>query len=199
MTQQPGLRARKKQETRRALSHAAWELLVNQGLTAVTPENVAARVGVSGNTFRNYFVSREEAILEAIIPQVESIADALHARPVDEPLWDSLAEVLPGEVSAMVGRHEDVVVLVRVIKENPTILAQHLTAIDSVKRVLARTIFERTGSADLPSRLLAEAAGVAVHTSIESWAVDDGATSLADIVRESVALLRAGLPAAERP
>jgi pentalenolactone synthase len=134
MTPRPGLRERKKRATRAALSRAAWELLVDKGLAAVTPENVAARVGVSGNTFRNYFFSREEAIVEATIPRIESIADALRSRPAGEPVWDSLAEVLPGEASAMVGNHADVVVLVRVTRENPTILAQHLTAIERVTR-----------------------------------------------------------------
>lgn len=54
--------------------------LVGKDLAAVTPESVAARVGVSPNTFRNYFFSREEAIVEAIIPRVESIAETLRAR-----------------------------------------------------------------------------------------------------------------------
>ncbi|MET7339385.1 TetR/AcrR family transcriptional regulator [Nonomuraea sp. NPDC005650] len=198
MTPRPGLRERKKQATRTALSRAAWELLVEQGLAAVTPESAAARVGVSANTFRNYFSCREEALVEAIIPRVESIADALRARPAGEPVWDSLAEVLPGQVSAMVGRHEDVAVLLRVTKENPTILAQHLTAIERVKRLLAEAIYERTGADDLPSRLLAEAAGVAVHTSIEAWATGHGSTSLAHVVRESIAQLRAGIPLGDR-
>lgn len=197
MTSRPGLRERKKQATRAALSRAAWELLVDKGLAAVTPESVAERVGVSGNTFRNYFFSREEAIVEAIIPRVESIADALRARPAGEPVWDSLAEVLPGEVSTMVGRHEDVVVLLRVTTENPAILAQHLTAIERVKRLLAEAIYERTGNDDLPSRLLAEAAGVAIHTSIAAWAGGNGSTSLAEVVRESIAQLRTGIPAGD--
>ncbi|MFE2938694.1 TetR/AcrR family transcriptional regulator [Streptomyces sp. NPDC059255] len=198
MTRRPGLRERKKQETRTALSRAAWELLADEGLAAVTPENVAARVGVSGNTFRNYFGSREEAIVEAVIPRAGSIADALRARPAGEPVWDSLAEVLPGEVTAMVGSHADVVVLMRVAQENPAILAQHLTAVEAAKRLLAETIAERSGGDGLSSRLLVEAAGAAIRASVETWAAGDGSAGLAGLVRESVAQLRAGLPAGTR-
>lgn len=197
MTSQPGLRERKKQATRTALSRAAWRLLVDEGLRAVTPESVAAVVEVSPNTFRNYFSSREEAIVEATIPRVESIADALRARPVGEPIWESLAEALPSEVAAMaamVGGREDVALLLRVTRDNPTVLAQQLTAIERVKRLLAEAIYERTGRDDLASMLLAEAAGVAVHTSIQAWAAGDGSTGLADVVRESIAQLRAGIP-----
>ncbi|QVJ02402.1 TetR family transcriptional regulator [Nocardiopsis eucommiae] len=198
MTPRPGLRESKKRRTRAALARAAWELLATEGLAAVTPESVAARVGVSGNTFRNYFSCREEAIIEVVIPRMESLAEGLRARPVDEPVWDSLTHVLPVEMSAMFGRHADVVVLLRATKENPTILAQHLTAIERVKRLLAEAIHERTGDDDLPSRLLAEAAGLAVRTSIEVWALGDESSSLADIVTESITQLRSGIPVGDK-
>ncbi|MEU6788910.1 TetR/AcrR family transcriptional regulator [Nonomuraea angiospora] len=199
MTPQPqqGLRERKKQATRAALSHAAWTLMLEKGLDAVSPESVAEVAGVSGRTFRNYFFSREEAIVEATVRHVESIADTLRARPPGEPVWDTLTHVLPDGIAAMVSSREDVVVLLRVARENPGILAAHLASFERVKRLLAQVVAERTGAdpeRDLASRLLAAAAGVAVQTSIEAWAAGDGSTSLPDVVRESIAQLRTGIP-----
>ncbi len=197
VTPQQGLRERKKQATRAALSHAAWTMMLDKGLDAVSPESVAEAVGVSGRTFRNYFLSREEAIVEAVVRHVEAIADALRTRPAGEPVWDSLANVLPDAVSAMVSRREDVVALLRVAREEPTMLAAHLTSFDRVKRLLEQAIAERTGTEDLASRLLAAAAGVAVQTSIEAWSAGDGSTGLPAIVRETITQLRTGIPSGD--
>ncbi len=57
-----GLRERKKQETRIALSWAAVRLAVERGLDNVRVEDIAAEAGVSLRTFRNYFSNKAEAI-----------------------------------------------------------------------------------------------------------------------------------------
>jgi AcrR family transcriptional regulator len=204
MTPHPdqGLRERKKQATRAALSQAAWTLMLTEGLDAVSPERVAEAVGVTGRTFRNYFGSREEAIVEAVVHKAESVADALRARPPGEPLWDTLAHVLPDAAAAMVGRHEDAAVLLRTTRQNPAMLAQHLASFERVRRLLSEVIAERSdtdGEHDLTSALMAAAAGAALQTSIEVWAGGDGRTSLPEVVRESIAQLRAGIPPASIP
>ncbi|WP_216893116.1 TetR/AcrR family transcriptional regulator [Nocardia alni] len=192
-----GLRERKKQATRAALSQAAWAMMLEQGLKAVSPESVAEIVGVSGRTFRNYFFSVEEAIVEAAVRHVESVADAVRARPADEPVWDALAAVLPDMVATMVSSREDVATLSRAGRENPAILAAHLTTIDRIARQLTEAIAERMGTdpeQDMSTRLLAAAAGVTMRTSLEVWSAGDGSTSLSDVVRAALAQLRSGVP-----
>src|SRR5215208_6054924 len=81
MTDQLGLRERKKLATREALSHAAWRLMVQRGLDAVTPEAIAEAAQVSPRTFRNYFASREEAIIDGLIQSGRAtITDDIRAR-----------------------------------------------------------------------------------------------------------------------
>lgn len=172
--------------------------MLEQGLTAVSPESVAEIAGVSGRTFRNYFFSVEEAIVEATIRHVESTAEAVRGRPADEPVWDALAAVLPEMVATMVSSREDVAVLLRAGRENPSILAAQLTSIDRIARQLTEAVAERMGTdpeRDLPTRLLAAAAGVTVRASLEVWSAGDGSTRLADVVRAGLAQLRAGIPA----
>ncbi|MGK5740223.1 TetR/AcrR family transcriptional regulator [Micromonospora sp. URMC 103] len=198
MTSDVGLRERKKRATRAALSHAAWSLMVERGIDAVTAESVAATVDVSPRTFRNYFASREEAVLDGIVQRASGLVDALRARPAGEPVWDSLAHVLPGAIMKVLGEREtDIAALVRVSAENPEMLARQLTAFARVERLLAEVIAERTGAdldRDLAPHLLAAVPGATMRAVLTFWA--DGATdaSLPDLVRRSIAQLREGLP-----
>lgn len=192
-----GLRDRKKQATRAAISHAAWSLMLEQGLRAVTAESVAARADVAPRTFRNYFSSREAAVVEASLRRVELIAEAVRDRPVGEPVWDSLAHVLPETLAAVVSSREDVAMLTRVSKEHPAVRAQQQAAFDRIGQQLEEVIAERLGDhpeRDLAARLLAAAARAVITVSIETWTIADSQTCLPDIVREVISQLRTGIP-----
>lgn len=65
-SQSRSLREQKKEETRRALSRAAAELLLSEGGDGMTVAAVAERAGVSTRTFHNYFPRREDALLTFI-------------------------------------------------------------------------------------------------------------------------------------
>ncbi|MCW6010081.1 TetR/AcrR family transcriptional regulator [Micromonospora sp. CPCC 205371] len=199
MTSDVSLRERKKQATRAALSHAAWSLMIERGLEAVTPEAVAEAVDVSPRTFRNYFASREEAILYGLVRRAGSIGDALRARPAGEPVWDSLMEVLPVTVAGLVGESRDLLLLMDAILRDPAMFAQHLVAFEHAQELLVAEIADRMGATpcDLSPRLLAAATGVAIRAAVVTWAQSATDASAADLIRESLAVLRAGIPLGE--
>jgi AcrR family transcriptional regulator len=197
MTSELSLRERKKLATRAALSQAAWSLMVAHGLDQVTAETVAAAADVSPRTFRNYFNSPEEAILDAVLRRGIPVADDIRARPVGEPVWESLLAVMPIAVPAAIGARTDLVVLMRAIRDNPPMLAQHLVVFEHGHLMLAEVIAERTGTdvrRDLAPRLLASVVVAALRTSIELWAEAHVDVPLSELIRESLAQLRAGLP-----
>jgi AcrR family transcriptional regulator len=197
MTKEPSLRERKKLATRAALSRAAWSLMVERGLDAATPEAIAAAVDVSPRTFRNYFASREEAILDSLVRSGPSLLDAVRARPMEEPTWDSLTQALPSFAAQFVGQRDNIAVLMRVVGENPSMEAQHLVTYKHADQQLAELIAERTGTdaeRDMTPRLLAAAAAAVLRTSMEMWAKGDTDVALPDLVREGLLQVRAGLP-----
>lgn len=191
------LRDRKKLATREALSDAALRLLVERGIDAVTPESVADAVGVSPRTFRNYYTCREEAVFDAFVLRAHAMVDALRARPGDEPVWDSLLAVLPGEFSEIVGNREDLRVLKCTAMDNTAMFAQHLSAFERIHRLMTETIAERIGrdvDRDVEPALLATCAGAALRTAVDVWVSREKDTPLPALVTEALETLRAGIP-----
>lgn len=79
---------------RRALADAAYALLAEGGLEAVTAEAVAHRAGVSRRTLFNYFPSAESALTASITDWVAELTEAVRARPDDEPVMDALVAAI---------------------------------------------------------------------------------------------------------
>jgi len=196
MTSEMGLRERKKQATRAALSQAAWSLMVEKGLDAATPEAIAEAADVSARTFRNYFASREEAILDWMMQRGMALAEAIRARPAGEPVWDSLIALLPEIVEGLIGPSRDMVVLMRMLKCEPGLMAQHLVVFERGHKAMEQVIAERSGAnpGALAPRLLGAAVAAVLKETIEIWATGDTDAPLSDLIRESLVLLRAGLP-----
>lgn len=87
-----GLRERKKQQMREALSHAALHLAIERGPENVRIEDVTTTVGVSYRTFANYFGSREEAIVAVAVDRTARSVDLFRDRPPTESLAEALIQ-----------------------------------------------------------------------------------------------------------
>jgi AcrR family transcriptional regulator len=95
MTDQlPGLRERKKADTRRALSDAALSLAFERGLDNVTREDIANLAGVSLRTFNNYFTGKYEALAYRQAERMRRGLALLRQRPADEPLWTAITDAV---------------------------------------------------------------------------------------------------------
>ncbi len=196
MTDELGLRERKKLATRQALCDAALQLALHEGVTALTPERIAEQVHVSPRTFRNYFSSKEEAIVAGLQDRAHEVADNLRRRPADESIWESLRAVLVPSLQTAIPGH-DLKNLLGLIRCHHALLAEHLAGFEQLSRQLAEVIAERTGTdatRDLYPRLLADASGIALKTSLGLWATGATGRSLGDIFGEALDLLSRGLP-----
>ncbi|MEU4560175.1 TetR family transcriptional regulator [Actinoplanes sp. NPDC023936] len=197
-----GLRERKKAASRAAMSQAAWRMLLEHGLDAVTPESVAAAADMAPRTFRYHFRNREEAILDGLAQQHMALAARIRERPAGEPVWDSLRHVLPAAVTEMFGDRAEFAKLVAVIADSPAMLAANLLVLEQGRQLMAGAIGERIGrtpQTDVYPGLLAGVAGTAISIAVTHWARGDDDTPLGDLIRDCLDRLRAGLPLETSP
>ncbi|MEB2529104.1 MULTISPECIES: TetR family transcriptional regulator [Kocuria] len=83
-----------KAATRRAIAEAALALLRARGVGRFTVEDIASAAGVSRRTFFNYFPSREAALAVSVDEFLDHGVEQFLARPADEPLVESMHELL---------------------------------------------------------------------------------------------------------
>ncbi|MFF3060070.1 TetR family transcriptional regulator [Streptomyces sp. NPDC057909] len=199
-----GLRAHKKRETRVALSQATIRLCVQHGWDNVTVEDIAAAANVSVRTFRNYFSSKAEAIAASHLERMLRIADELRARPVTEPLWDSIsaavqAQFVPqGETGAGSPRDQRWADGLRLMLAEPALQGEVVKANAAAQEELAKAIAERTGTdvaRDVYPKLVAAVVGAGSAVAVERSLRADPPAPLALVLREVFDQVVAGLPA----
>jgi AcrR family transcriptional regulator len=188
-TTAPGLRQRKKLETKQALALAAMQLAVERGLENVRVEDITDRVNVSRRTFTNYFSCKEEAIASLSADRFTLAVQALGDRPAGEPLADSLAEVFAAEHEAATQLNRERVGPIRLMMTSPALQGEALKTMVAAEGPLAKVIAERTGAdpqGDLHPHVLAAAVMAAVRAATEHWIASEGAASLPDLIRQAV-------------
>jgi AcrR family transcriptional regulator len=196
-----GLRERKKQETRIALSWAAVRLTVERGYGNVRIEDIAAEAGVSLRTFRNYFSSKAEAIAARHVERQLQISAELRARPADEPLWVAIRAAIEQHLTLGAegrGGHEKPdeqwLAGVRLMMTEPALLGEMAKANEAAGGELAAAIAERTNTSGLYPQLVAAVVGAAAAAATAEWLRADPPRSMAELMAEALDRVEAGLP-----
>jgi AcrR family transcriptional regulator len=84
MTAEPGLRERKKQQTRQQIAETARRLFGERGFDAVTVAEVAREADVSEGTVFNYFPTKEDLFYSGMEVFEVQLLDAVQARSPGE-------------------------------------------------------------------------------------------------------------------
>ncbi|MEW2121953.1 TetR family transcriptional regulator [Streptomyces sp. NPDC005474] len=200
MTGQPGLRERKKRETRVALSQAAIRLCVLHSWADVTVDQIAAEANVSVRTFRNYFAGKAEAIAATHLERMLRVADGLLARPAGEPLWDSLlhavlAQFVPSGNSAP--QNERWREGVRLMLAEPALAGEIVKANAAAQQELAKAVARRTGTdaeRDVYPKLVAAVVAAGSAVAVEHSLRADEPVPLGAVLAQVFEQLAAGLP-----
>lgn len=148
MEEKPGLRERKKQQTRLAISQVATRLFIERGFDRVTLAEVAAAAEVSVNTIFNYFTTKEELFFD----RGDEIA-ALPGRIVRERrAGESAAAALLRSLRAAVRGQSGADTAARIkpfllaIEASPALKARERLLLEQSEALLLQTLLEETGA-----------------------------------------------------
>ena len=194
------LRTRKREDTRRSLTEAAYALVRDSGFEGVAAEAVADRAGVSRRTFFNYFPSVESVLTASVTEFFSLIGACLEARPLDEDVLDSALAVItdPGDDTLV----ERIAVLAAAGDASPhargLILVEMHTWLDWLEGWLRGRLPE--GSSDLLVSTYASTLAAAAEASFRVWARSVGTAgphdhvpSVQDNLAATITQLRVGL------
>lgn len=150
------------------------ELFLRRGFDATTLDEIAEAADVSKRSLFHYFASKEEMVLSAKADIGPLIAEAVAARPADEPLL-TMAEQALTEMA----RHFQTVeakALARLIHDTPALAAWDAAKHDALERLLGESLARRAGrpADDAEARVVAAAAVAILRLATEAWLASDG-------------------------
>ncbi|WP_170860909.1 TetR/AcrR family transcriptional regulator [Trujillonella endophytica] len=195
----PGLRERKKADTRAALARATLRLAREQGWAEVTVEQIAAAADVSSRTFFNHFSSKEEALLQPAGAEPGRFARQLAEQPAALPAREAARAVLRAGLAEIAADEDGGGWRVRmeVIGSDPALLARAVEVSTAGEREMAEALARRAGQdpdRDLEPVLLAAVLGAALRVTLVRWACAPGPVDLPALFDEAVELVATGLP-----
>ena len=172
-----GLRERRKQETRQAISDVATEMFVARGFDEVTIAQVADAAGVAKMTVTNYFPRKEDLVFDRAEAIVRSLADVFAARAPGE----SLLAAVRRDYAERIARSDPTLGLsspafARMVGSSPVLASRGLEMLYQRERALGDAIAAETGVDDPQQRIVA-----ATVSSVHSVLYEEGTRrSLAD-------------------
>ncbi|NVM94475.1 TetR family transcriptional regulator [Arthrobacter wenxiniae] len=164
----PGLRARKREATRSAITSAARRFTADHGLSGFTIEQLCEDVGISRRTFFNYFPSKEDAIVGHLLDEFPAEALAAFAaggsteagaergpHGLTTTLLRDLFALTVAMADQMDFTRENVRALIEVMKVEPQLMIKMMGSAEAREHEFADIIAQREGlDPDDPAALL---------------------------------------------
>ncbi len=160
---EPGLRERKKRQTRELIAETARGLFTKRGFDHVTVAEVARAADVAEKTVFNYFATKEDLVYWRMESFEEELLAAVRERQPGESVLAAFRRFILAQ-RGLLGRHEpeareQLTALTRMIVESPALQARERQILDGYTTSLAALIAAETGAraGDVRPRVAADA------------------------------------------
>lgn len=163
MSDQAGLRDRKKQQTWELIAQTARRLFQEHGFDAVTVANVAREADVSRKTVFNYFPTKEDLFFSGLDLFQARLLDAIRERKPGESILAAFARFVSQSRGLLAADEPDagerLVAINRMITDSPALLAREQQIYAGCTAALAALIAEETRARpnDITPRVAANA------------------------------------------
>jgi AcrR family transcriptional regulator len=198
----PGLRERKKQQTREKIEEVALKLFAERGYDETTLAEIADAADVSPRTIFSYFESKEDILFCEEPSLYDKLEQALDQRPPGTTTVDVLRELVAGFTAP----DEQAVLRKKVIERTESLRLSARARAGSFEELIAKSIQRDLGSADSDDfRTVLITASVSaafgeLRERMQKGLVDPAShTEALAILDQVVEFLRGGLEALERP
>jgi AcrR family transcriptional regulator len=196
----PGLRERKKQQTRDTIARVALELFLERGYEHTTLADIADAADVSKRTIFSYFESKEDILFADEPLFYEQFKAALEGRPDGTTTVDALQEFL----SSGVFQDESVKLRKQIISAEESLRNCERARSGHFEELLAESIARDLGSGpgDIRPALVAASMTAAFMTVRDRLEAESGEPldheQMKAIIDEVLSFVRAGLDALRR-
>ncbi|MFJ9855359.1 TetR/AcrR family transcriptional regulator [Streptomyces sp. NPDC101150] len=193
-TPRPGLRERKKMQTRQAIRRAAYRLFEERGYDATPIDQIAEAADVSPSTVFRYFPTKEDIVLT---DEYDTLLEAgLRARPADEPMVESMRQVTVEALAEITADDRtELVQRMRLVREVPAIRGRTAENTARDTEMISALLAERSGRTadDLEVRVISAAILAALQEALLRWVEDGPDADLEALVHRAMDVLGRGL------
>jgi len=187
---EPGLRERKKQQTRAAIREAALKLFMSRGYAETTTTEIAAAANVSAGTLFNYFPTKDSLLVDDFDP---IFIRHMRARPASEPPMTAFRRAMLAGLAEGREYIDLSLARARLIMLTPELRAAAAAELRRDAEHLVILLGERYP--DIPPfdlRVLSKVLIAAVQTAYETWIGSDGKADILALVDRALELAEAG-------
>lgn len=148
------IRERTRRLAQTELTVVAQDLFLEHGYENTTVDQIAAAAGMSKRTFFRYFASKDDLVIGKYDLFGDRVAEALDARPADEPVWESLRRVFDLTLEYVQDEHTRARndAMERIVRGSAQLNARYLEKMQRVQELLVGRVASRLGgSATAPN------------------------------------------------
>ncbi len=184
MTEEMGLRDRKKLERRRHIEAAAIGLFEANGFEQTTTDDIAARADIAPRTFFHYFPTKEDVVLADYAARLAQITAELAELPLTTGPWASLRAAFVVVAADYDAQRDELVRRFVIIADNPSVYARSLQLQAGWEDTITVVLAERTGAdaADITPSLMASAAMACMRSALRHWMLTNHRDALPTLV-----------------
>ena len=191
------IRERTRRLVQTELTTVAQDLFLAQGYDNTTVDQIAAAAGMSKRTFFRYFPSKDDLVIGKYDLFADRMAEALDARPADEPVWASLRRVFDITLDYVQDEYQRARndAMEEIVRSTPQLYARYLEKMQGVQDLLIGRVAVRLNAGDhvptdpRPSAIVG-AAFACMQAARQAWLASDRSETYSSYVDDAMAALR---------
>jgi AcrR family transcriptional regulator len=148
MTSELGVRERKKQAARTALTEAALRLFQANGFDATTVNDIAQIANMSPRTFFRYFDTKEDVVFQDAPQQLEALRRFLADRPPSETNAVAMRAALTAFSEVLEEEREELNLRAQLARGSRTLAERAAIELQNWRLALTEELMQRPGDRD---------------------------------------------------